>query len=100
MRTAGHPGPCSGGSVTRFVADAPSSAPAPTSQVAVPVVRLDQVTKRFGSVTAVDDVTLDVCPGEFLTLLGPSGSGKTTCLRMIAGFEQPTEGRVWLSGRD
>jgi putative spermidine/putrescine transport system ATP-binding protein len=64
------------------------------------VVRLDHVTKRFGHVTAVDDVTLDVRPGEFLTLLGPSGSGKTTCLRMIAGFERPTEGRVFLSGRD
>jgi putative spermidine/putrescine transport system ATP-binding protein len=64
------------------------------------VVRLDRVTKRFGPVTAVEDVTLDVQPGEFLTLLGPSGSGKTTCLRMIAGFERPTGGRVWLSGRD
>src|SRR6476661_5595506 len=96
-------GPCglgSGGSVTRFVADAPSSAAAPVSQVAAPVVRLDHVVKRFGSVTAVDDVTLDVQPGEFLTLLGPSGSGKTTCLHLIAGFERPTDGRVWLSGRD
>jgi putative spermidine/putrescine transport system ATP-binding protein len=63
-------------------------------------VRLESVTKRFGAVTAVEDVTLDVRPGEFLTLLGPSGSGKTTCLRMIAGFERPTEGRVVLAGRD
>jgi putative spermidine/putrescine transport system ATP-binding protein len=64
------------------------------------VVRLDAVTKQFGQVTAVRDVSLDVLPGEFLTLLGPSGSGKTTCLRMIAGFERPTEGRIWLAGRD
>jgi putative spermidine/putrescine transport system ATP-binding protein len=67
---------------------------------ASPVVRLDDVTKRFGDVTAVDGVSLDVAPGEFLALLGPSGSGKTTCLRMIAGFERPTHGTVWLAGRD
>ena len=79
---------------------APSSAPDAGPRAAAPVVRLDHVTKRFGPVTAVEDVTLDVHPGEFLTLLGPSGSGKTTCLRMIAGFERPTEGRVELSGRD
>jgi putative spermidine/putrescine transport system ATP-binding protein len=63
-------------------------------------VRLDGVTKRFGSVLAVDDITLDIGSGEFFALLGPSGSGKTTCLRMIAGFEQPTAGKVWLAGRD
>jgi len=63
-------------------------------------VRLEGVTKRFADVVAVDDVTLDVDNGEFFALLGPSGSGKTTCLRMIAGFERPTAGRVWLSGRD
>ncbi|MDQ1704690.1 MAG: putative spermidine/putrescine transport system ATP-binding protein [Frankiaceae bacterium] len=63
-------------------------------------VRLEGVTKRFGSVLAVDDITLDIASGEFFALLGPSGSGKTTCLRMIAGFEQPTSGKVWLAGRD
>jgi putative spermidine/putrescine transport system ATP-binding protein len=63
-------------------------------------VRLDGVRKRFGDVVAVDRVTLDVRQGEFFSLLGPSGSGKTTCLRMIAGFETPTEGRVVLAGRD
>ncbi|MGZ4509389.1 MAG: ABC transporter ATP-binding protein, partial [Blastococcus sp.] len=86
--------------MTRSLADALSSAPEGSPHASVPVVRLDHVTKRFGHVTAVEDVTLDVQSGEFLTLLGPSGSGKTTCLRMIAGFERPTEGRVWLSGRD
>ena len=63
-------------------------------------VRLDGVVKRFGEVVAVAGVDLAVREGEFFSLLGPSGSGKTTCLRMIAGFEAPTEGRVWLGGRD
>ncbi len=63
-------------------------------------VRLERVTKRFGTVLAVDEVDLDVRQGEFLTMLGPSGSGKTTMLRMIAGFELPTSGRVFLEGRD
>jgi len=63
-------------------------------------VRLDGVTKRFGTVVAVEDVDLDVLEGEFLTMLGPSGSGKTTMLRMIAGFELPTEGHVLLHGDD
>jgi putative spermidine/putrescine transport system ATP-binding protein len=63
-------------------------------------VRLAAVRKRFGDVTAVDGVDLDVRTGEFFSMLGPSGSGKTTCLRMIAGFEAPTEGRVYLNGRD
>jgi putative spermidine/putrescine transport system ATP-binding protein len=63
-------------------------------------VRLEQVHKRFGDVTAVDGVTLDVLLGEFFSILGPSGSGKTTCLRMIAGFETPTLGRILLRDRD
>lgn len=57
-------------------------------------VQLDGVTKRFDDVVAVDDVSLNVEPGKFLTLLGPSGCGKTTTLRMIAGFESPSEGTV------
>ena len=64
------------------------------------VLLLDRVTKHFGEVVAVDGVTLEVQQGEFFALLGPSGSGKTTCLRMVAGFEQPTAGRIELSGRD
>jgi len=64
------------------------------------MLRLDSLSRRFGDTSAVDGVSLDVAAGEFLTLLGPSGCGKTTTLRMIAGFEQPTEGRVWVNGRD
>jgi putative spermidine/putrescine transport system ATP-binding protein len=63
-------------------------------------VRLDGVRKTYGDVVAVDRVDLDIREDEFFTLLGPSGSGKTTCLRMIAGFERPDEGRVELAGRD
>jgi ABC-type Fe3+/spermidine/putrescine transport system ATPase subunit len=64
------------------------------------MLRLENLTRRFGETVAVDGVTLEVPAGEFLTLLGPSGCGKTTTLRMIAGFEQPTSGRVVLDGRD
>src|SRR5262252_10877528 len=63
-------------------------------------VELHAVTKRFGSLTAVDAVSLRVRKGEFLSLLGPSGCGKTTSLRMIAGFEQPDEGEVLIGGID
>jgi putative spermidine/putrescine transport system ATP-binding protein len=63
-------------------------------------VRLEGVVKRFGDVTAVAGVDLDVRRGEFFSMLGPSGSGKTTCLRMIAGFELPSAGRVLLGGTD
>jgi putative spermidine/putrescine transport system ATP-binding protein len=63
-------------------------------------VRLDSVRKRFDDVVAVDGVTLQIGEGEFFSILGPSGSGKTTCLRMVAGFESPTEGRVFLGGVD
>jgi putative spermidine/putrescine transport system ATP-binding protein len=63
-------------------------------------VRLDGLRKDFGEVAAVDGVDLDIYEGEFFSLLGPSGSGKTTCLRMIAGFEPPSDGRVVLQGKD
>jgi ABC-type Fe3+/spermidine/putrescine transport system ATPase subunit len=64
------------------------------------MLRLENLTRRFGEVVAVDGVSLEVAQGEFLTLLGPSGCGKTTTLRMIAGFETPTSGRITLGGRD
>jgi len=65
-----------------------------------PLVRFDAITKRFGDVPAVDGVTLDIHQGEFFALLGPSGCGKTTLLRMLAGFEQPSSGRILLDGQD
>ena len=63
-------------------------------------VELRSVTKRFDDVLAVDDLSLDLAGGEFFTLLGPSGCGKTTTLRMIAGFEQPSEGEIRIEGAD
>src|SRR3954469_10348054 len=63
-------------------------------------IRLPGVRKTYGDVKAVDGVDLEIRRGEFFTLLGPSGSGKTTCLRMIAGFERPDEGRIELAGED
>ena len=67
---------------------------------AQPLVRFEAVTKRFGDFAAVDRLSLDIHEGEFFALLGPSGCGKTTLLRMLAGFEYPTEGRIWLDGED
>jgi putative spermidine/putrescine transport system ATP-binding protein len=63
-------------------------------------VLFDGVVKRFGDFTAVDGIDLEIRAGEFFSMLGPSGSGKTTCLRMIAGFERPSEGAILLAGRD
>ena len=64
------------------------------------LVRLEAVSKRFGRVVAVEALTLDIAQGEFFALLGPSGCGKTTLLRMLAGFETPSEGRILLDGDD
>ena len=66
----------------------------------ISAVRLSNISRYFGEVKAVDGVALDIADGEFFSLLGSSGSGKTTCLRLIAGFDQPTAGRVHLHGQD
>jgi spermidine/putrescine transport system ATP-binding protein len=63
-------------------------------------IHLERVTKRFAETTAVDDLTMSIPQGGFFAMLGPSGCGKTTSLRMIGGFEDPTEGRVFLGGND
>jgi spermidine/putrescine transport system ATP-binding protein len=83
-----------------------TASPAPTSGIATsvattatPDVQLIEVTKRFGAVVAVDRMNLEIPSGSFTSLLGPSGCGKTTTLRMIAGFEQPTEGEILLAGQ-
>src|ERR1700722_16188693 len=67
---------------------------------AEPILRLEGLTKRFGSHQALGEVTFAVERSEYVALLGPSGSGKTTLLRAIAGFEIPDSGRIFLSGRD
>src|SRR3990170_6587120 len=61
---------------------------------------VDRVTKRFGEVVAVSSLSLSVEQGQFLTILGPSGCGKTTLLRMMAGFEEPTSGRIYIGDQD
>ena len=63
-------------------------------------IRFDQVSRHFGEVKAVDNTDLEIRDGEFFSMLGPSGSGKTTCLRMIAGFDRPTAGHIYLYGQD
>ncbi|MGE3832185.1 MAG: ABC transporter ATP-binding protein, partial [Parvibaculaceae bacterium] len=61
-------------------------------------VSFEHVSRHFGAVRAVDDVSLTIAEGEFFAMLGPSGSGKTTCLRLIAGFEQPSSGHIEIFG--
>ena len=65
-----------------------------------PAISIQSVSKSFGDVRAVDGISLDIAEGEFLTLLGPSGCGKTTTMRLVAGFEEPDEGRIVLRGDD
>ena len=68
--------------------------------LSTPAVRFDDVSRHFGEVKAVDRADLEIQDGEFFSMLGPSGSGKTTCLRMIAGFDRPTSGSIFLYGQD
>lgn len=84
-----------------------SRTPAPQSNFAPwkdpakkPIVRFENVTKRFGDFVAIKDCTLDIYEREFFALLGPSGCGKSTLLRMLAGFEKPTSGRIFVNGKD
>jgi spermidine/putrescine transport system ATP-binding protein len=79
-----------------------AAAPGSTVEAASqrPIIVVENVTKRFGKVVAVDNVSLTVAEGEFFALLGPSGCGKTTLLRMLAGFETPSEGRILIDGQD
>lgn len=63
-----------------------------------PALRLEQVSRHFGDIRAVDEVSLSIAEGEFFAMLGPSGSGKTTCLRLIAGFDRPTAGHIEIHG--
>ena len=65
-----------------------------------PLIQFRNVTKRFGDFTAIDDLTQDIYTREFFALLGPSGCGKTTMMRMLAGFETPTEGKIFIAGQD
>lgn len=66
----------------------------------VPIIKIEHVSKSFDGKTVLKDVSLDIKRGEFVTILGPSGCGKTTLLRMIAGFEKPSEGQILLNGKD
>jgi putrescine transport system ATP-binding protein len=76
------------------------TAAAPVRPADMPLLRIEGVSKQFGTFRAVDRLSLDIRAGEFFALLGPSGCGKTTLLRMLAGFETPDEGRILLGGRD
>ena len=85
--------------MTDTAAPSPSVRPTPHLKDNA-IIRFEGITKRFGKVTAVENVNLDIREGEFFALLGPSGCGKTTLLRMLAGFETPTEGRILIDGKD
>jgi putrescine transport system ATP-binding protein len=67
---------------------------------AAPLIDIRNVTKRFGAFTAIDDLSLKIYPKEFFAILGPSGCGKTTLMRMLGGFDAPTEGSILLDGED
>src|SRR5687768_11742307 len=64
------------------------------------LLRTEQLTKRYGAITALDRLDLEVAPGEVVGILGPNGSGKSTALRLMLGFLQPTAGRAWIQDHD
>jgi len=80
------------------VSAAPTSSAVNASPASGPLLEVREVAKRFGQQEVLKSISLDIAAGEFLTLLGESGSGKTTLLRLIAGFEQPSAGEIWMSG--
>jgi len=87
--------------VPEIAAAAESATPEPQAMAAdMPLLRIEAVEKSFGTVRAVDRLSLDIGAGEFFALLGPSGCGKTTLLRLLAGFETPDQGRILLGGED
>jgi putrescine transport system ATP-binding protein len=94
--------PCCRGTIVMEQETSSASAPATgkSGGADTPLLRIASVTKRFGGVVAVDDLSLDIRAGEFFALLGPSGCGKSTLLRMLAGFEQPDSGSILLDGTD
>ena len=73
---------------------------AATEASAKPIISFRNISKRWGTTVGVDNVSLDILPGEFFALLGPSGCGKTTLLRVLAGLEVPTEGHIMIDGQD
>src|SRR4030095_8610629 len=96
-RRSSRSGRSAGGARSRVDASAP--APSPVSGAA-PALAVRRLRKSFGAVVAVDDVSLDTAPGEFVSLLGPSGCGKSTLLRMVAGLVEPDAGQIVLAGED
>jgi spermidine/putrescine transport system ATP-binding protein len=83
-----------------MTADLARSGVAPSPAVTDPIIRLENISKHYGDLAIIEHLDLDIQRGEFLTLLGPSGCGKTTTLKMIAGFEMPSAGRILLDGKE
>ena len=77
---------------------APAIPPSEEDRAAGPLLEVRALAKRFGAHEVLKTISLNIAAGEFITLLGESGSGKTTMLRLIAGFEQPSSGEIWMNG--